>query len=318
MIKRAIFWFNCARLYSLPMTIMSWLVIFLWALKENGNIINGIIALIGISFAQLATNLFDDYMDYKILSKDEKYISFAHKQKCFYLRDGSVTPETLLKVIGIFCAISFITGVILTLTSGWTVVFLAFIGGLIVLSYPKFSVIGLGDLLVIAAFGPLLFEGVYYVMTGSFSFDVLILSFSVAMMTEVLLYAHMIMDYDSDKISHKKTLCGFFKNKNDALKLLCFFYLIAYLLIAILAVRISNYYLFATFLTIPLAVSLYSHLKTYNSDKTNMPKIHWWNYPLDNWKYILKEGNETFYFRFFQARNLMMYFSLLLCIAILL
>ncbi|UKI40884.1 MAG: hypothetical protein L6V95_12345 [Candidatus Melainabacteria bacterium] len=64
--ERFLFWFKASRGYSLPMSVISWLIIFVYALKfSNGNIIYGILALIGIAFAHLGTNLFDDYIDFK-------------------------------------------------------------------------------------------------------------------------------------------------------------------------------------------------------------------------------------------------------------
>ena len=79
------FWLKNSRIFSLPMAILSWLVIFVYTLKNGGNILNGVIALIGISFAQLATNLFDDYMDYKNLPPN------SQQAKCAYIKEGKAT-----------------------------------------------------------------------------------------------------------------------------------------------------------------------------------------------------------------------------------
>jgi len=54
---------ECSRIFSLPMTILSWLVIFTFSLIDSGNILYGILALVGICFAHLGTNLLDDYFD---------------------------------------------------------------------------------------------------------------------------------------------------------------------------------------------------------------------------------------------------------------
>ena len=72
MMNKICFWLKNSRLFSLPMTILSWLVIFVFALKNGGNIFNGLVALIGISCAHLATNLFDDYIDYKSLPENSQ------------------------------------------------------------------------------------------------------------------------------------------------------------------------------------------------------------------------------------------------------
>ena len=110
MTKRFLFWLNNSRLFSLPMTVMSWLIVFLYSLKSGGNIFNGILALIGIAFAHLATNLFDDYVDYKTeISKPAK-TQISGKSKCEYLKTGKATVSELLKVIVIYCSIALIIG----------------------------------------------------------------------------------------------------------------------------------------------------------------------------------------------------------------
>ena len=65
MIKNVIFWLNCARVYSLPITVLNWLVIFVFSLKSGGNALLGVVALFGIGLVHMATNLLDDYFDYK-------------------------------------------------------------------------------------------------------------------------------------------------------------------------------------------------------------------------------------------------------------
>jgi len=69
MLNRTITILESSRVFSLPMTIFSWLVIFIFALLNSGNVLYGIIALIGLCFAHLGTNTIDDYFDYKFLIK---------------------------------------------------------------------------------------------------------------------------------------------------------------------------------------------------------------------------------------------------------
>ena len=72
--ERFLFWFKASRGYSLPMSIISWLIIFVYSLKFNSvNILYGIYALVGIIFAHLGTNLFDDYVDFKDNVPKQKY-----------------------------------------------------------------------------------------------------------------------------------------------------------------------------------------------------------------------------------------------------
>lgn len=316
MIKRICFWFGCARPFSLPMTIMSWLAVFIVAVQAGGNACNGVLALIGISFAHLATNLFDDYIDYKKLSQAPEKLQKTVKSKCAYLRDGSATMRELLTVVFAYCAVASVIGLVLTFRAGLPVVWLALIGGVFVLSYARFSLVGLSEFAVGITFGPLFFEGVWFVMTKTFSVEIFVLSIAVVMFTIGLLYTHTLLDFEGDKCSHKKTLCCRIGDKNKALWVLALILGVGYGATAVLSVMSSNYFLLLTFVTIPLAVELLASLKIYNENSAIVPAVQFWNFPLDNWAQIEKEGTQSFYLRLLMARNLMMYFTLILCLVL--
>jgi 1,4-dihydroxy-2-naphthoate octaprenyltransferase len=316
MIKKIIFWLNCARLYTLPITILSWAVIFVYGITHFGNILSGILALVGISLVHLSTNLIDDYFDYKVLVKNEECKKKTKGFKCAYLKDGLATVNDLRNVIFLFLGLAILIGGYFFFTVGAWVAMLAIIGLLIALSYPKLSQNGLGDIAVIIAYGPLFFEGVFYVMCGHFSMEVLCLSFGCGFLVNTILYTHMIMDYDADESSHKITLCRLLGSKEKALRFLAIFYLGGYAFVGYLGVITSNYLYFLPVLTLPMAVDLYNNLKIYNNDKTHLPNLQFWHYPLDKWEVIKTTDDAPFYFRFIYSRNIVMLFMLLTCFAI--
>lgn len=312
--KRVLFWLDCSRAFALPMTVMSWLVVFVWGIKHSGCILNGILALLGIIFAHLATNLIDDYCDYKILCQDEKYIKTAQKCKCAHIFEGRVTLPEMLRMIILYCLLAAIIGLILTFKAGLPVIWLALIGAGVTLFYQKCSLVGLSEFAVFVAYGPLMFEGVYFVMTKQFSFEVLLLSFAVVMFTLGFLYVHTMLDFDGDMTSHKRTLCCRIGDKNKAIKLLAVFYTFGYLASAILSYYSKNLFLLITFLTVPLAIITYNETKIF--EKNRIPVVKWWNLPFENQEFYMKEGSFGFYFTLFQARNLMTEFCILMSIAI--
>ncbi len=289
MIKNICFWLKNSRLFSLPMTLLSWLVVFVYALKLGGNVLNGMLALVGISFAHLATNLFDDYVDYKNLPEN------SQKCKCAYIKDGSATINDVLKVVLIYLAIAAGMGLVLFLRCGFPVIILAIIGGIITLIYAKLSQRGLSELAVGTAFGPLLFEGVYFVMTGRFSWSVFVMSVAVVMFTIGLMYVHTVLDFEGDMNVHKMTLACRLGDKNKAINGVLILYGIAYVATILLGLMLKNYYIYASFLLVPLVFKLYNSLKTYTC------------------------GGEVkeFYFRLLQARNLMVYYSIILVLCLL-
>ena len=289
MIKKILFWLENSRLFSLPMTLLSWFVIFVYSLKLGGNVLNGLVALIGISCAHLATNLFDDYVDYKKLTDN------SQKCKCAYIKEGKATLKDVLVVVIIYCVIACFTGLFLLLRCGFPVVILGLIGGIITLVYAKLSQNGLSELAVGTAFGPLLFEGVYFVMTGKFSLVVLVLSLAVVMFTIGLLYVHTLLDFEGDMYAHKKTLVCRIGDKNVALKGVYIVYGLGYLFTLLLAFLLKNYFILLTFLLIPFVFDMYNSLKTFTCG----------------------DDVKEFYFRLLKARNLMVYYSLLITLFLL-
>ena len=318
MFKKISFWLNNARVYSLPITLLNCLVIFIFAIKQGGNPYLGLLAILGSGLVHMATNLIDDYFDYKILIKDENFINSAQNCKCLYLKSGQATTKDLKIAICTFLGIAAIIGGVLFFTSGYYVALLALIGLIVALSYQKLSLKGLGEVAIIIAYGPLLYEGIYYVMTSKFSWEVLLLSLACAMFTNTILYAHMLMDFDGDECSHKKTLCRYLKTKTNALNFILFFYITAFILISCLSYKTNNYWYLLGLLTIPQIIDLYISLNLFNKDKTKIPTIYPWHYPLDNWKEVSKTPDAPFYFRFFYSRNIVTNFMLLICLAILL
>ncbi len=289
MIKNICFWLKNSRLFSLPMTLLSWLIIFVYSLKLGGNVLNGVLALVGISFAHLATNLFDDYVDYKNLPEN------SQKCKCAYIKDGSATISDVLKVVLIYLVIAAGMGFVLFLRCGFPVIFLAIIGGIITLIYAKLSQRGFSELAVGTAFGPLLFEGVYFVMTGRFSWTVFVMSVAVVIFTIGLMYVHTVLDFEGDMNVHKMTLACRLRDKNKAINGILILYGIAYVATILSGLMLKNYYIYVSFLLVPLVFKLYNSLKTYTC------------------------GGEVkeFYFRLLQARNLMVYYSIILALCLL-
>lgn len=313
---KTIFWLKAARLYSVPMTFLSWLVIFVFSLKQGGSVLAGLISLVGISLVHLATNLIDDYIDYKDLQKDDKFITAGRDCKCAYIRSGEATTKDLRNVILIFLSIAAICGGILFFLSGTAVFWLAIIALVIAIGYPYLSSRGLGEIEVIIAYGPLMFEGVYYVMTKSFSLDAFILSLICVMFVNNVLYAHMLMDFEGDKNANKTTLCTKIGSKEKALNLILYFYGFSYILLGFYIYKTSNYLYLLNYITIPLVIDLYNMLKEYNQNPMSLPKVRFWHQPLENWDKIKTTPNAPFYLRFFFARNISTIFMLLTCFAI--
>ena len=97
--NRLLFWFNNSRPYTIPITFLSWLVIFVYSAKSGGDIFCGIISYFGIALVHLVTNLADDYFDYNRMQNDPKYLSESKDSKCRYLKQGNASLDELRLVI---------------------------------------------------------------------------------------------------------------------------------------------------------------------------------------------------------------------------
>lgn len=322
MIKNAKTVLECSRVFSLPMTIFSWLIIFTFSAINSGNILYGVIALIGICFVHLGTNLLDDYFDYKSLIKKvnfskEEYLKNSQKTKCRYLLNGILSEKQLLQNVGIYFMIATFCGAFLYLKCGIGVFYFALAGAIIALIYPFISRICLSELAVAIAYGPALFGGVYYVMTGVFSKEVFVLSIPSTIITVILLYVHTIMDFEYDLNEDKKTIANSFKTQLDSLIVLKNLLILAYLSIILLCIfDILDWQVFLVYLSIPLATDLYSSMKQFSYYQEGVPPKKWFHFPMENIDKIKNTEEAPFMIRMLQSRNLMIYFSILLVISI--
>lgn len=322
MLTRLKFWLECSRWYALPMSFFSWLVIFVYGLDEDGNPLYGLLALVGICFAHLAANLFDDYIDYHNLQKnidENNKITLPNTQqgKCKYLLDGKAGLSDVLKIIILYCFIALLIGIFFYFTAGKGVLIFMGLGAVLVLLYPFMSNIRLSEFAVAMCYGPLLFGGTYYVMTGQFALEAFILSIPTMIFTVNLIYTDTFMDRDIDKKEGKKTLCGAFKTLFSALNFQKLLLLAGYLSVFIVGIfDIADWEIFLTYLTIPLAIDLINSIDLYIEHPDKVPEKKWYHFPFENWQEIKENNSAAFMFRMYQARNLMIYFSVLLAISV--
>ena len=324
MINKLVTVLECSRVFSLPMTVCSWLIVFTYALKNSGDVWFGLLALVGICLAHLGTNLLDDYFDYKSLIKrvdfDKKeYLKNTQKTKCRYIIMGVIKESEVLYIILSYFAAAGLIGLFFFIKCGMPVLYFAAAAGVIILLYSFISKIRLSEFAVGITYGPLLFGGVNYVMTKTISPDIFVLAVPSMIVTVILLYIHTVMDYDFDLNEGHNTVANSFDSQLDSLIVLKVLSILSYLSVILLCVfDITDWQVFLCWLTIPLAVDLYKSMTDYSTDDKSVPEHKWFHYPMENMKHIEKLGAESFMIRMYQSRNLMIYFSILLTVGIIL
>lgn len=324
MLSKTITILECSRIFSLPMTILSWLIIFTYGLTTGGNIVYGLIAFLGLVFVHLATNLIDDFFDYKYLIKQvdfdkKEYLKCSQKTKCRYLINGMLKESQIITTICIYLLIALLCGLFLYLKCGVGVIYYALIGAIIAILYPILSRFCLSELCVALAYGPALFGGVAYVMLGGYSKEVFILCIPSMIMTVVLLYIHTVMDYEFDTNEGKCTIANRFDSQLDSLVFLKALLVLAYLSPVLLCIfDILDWQVFFVYLTLPLAVDLYKSMAEFSCNPEKTPKRKLYHFPMEGLSKFEERGEAAFMMRMYQSRNLMIYYSLLLTIAIIL
>lgn len=310
------------RAYSLTISVTSWAVAFLYSLLHKGNVLYGIIALIGILFLHMATNLFDDVVDYEIAkSKIDKGLKTSfdfQKGKCALLFDKTFTIFEFKIATFLLFAVALTISVFFIFVYGIELYKILIPSAILCLLYPILGCLGFGELIVALIFSPLLYLGVNYVMTGSYSAEMLLISISTGLLSVAVLHNHMLLDYNYDEMNRKITLCRLCKSKQKALYLLGIIILLAYANIVILTItKLLNPIYLLVFLSFPTAVVLYKvmnlHIKNpkekirYNIFMGNINDIN--NVPIEQKDFILK---------FLIMRNLLNSFTIWLCIAMIL
>ena len=298
-LKKISILFTACRGYSLPTSFMSWLVPFLYATIGQSNRIFGLISLFGIIALHLGTNIFDDAIDYiiakrKIDKGEQKDFNFQ-SGKCIYIFNGELSLKQYLVIAFILFSIAFIIAIFFFSIYGLELLKIIIPAAILCLIYPILGGLGLGEILVAIIFSPLIYTGVYFVMTGSYSTEILILSISTGLLVVSVLHNHMLMDYKIDEQSRKMTLCRLCKTPQNALILLAIFITLAYInLLFWISIGKLNLCYLLPFLTIPIGVKLINEMK----------------------KYTFSKNNEIFLSNFLLVEKLLSSFTLLLCISI--
>ena len=319
MINRLSTVLECSRVFALPMTIMAWFVAFTYAVSVSGNVNFGLIALLGLALVHLSANILDDYFDYKTLIKQvnydkQEYLKNSQKTKCRLLVLGYIKEKELLIIAAIYLAIAGSIGLFFYLKCGVGVIYYTIIGGIIAIFYSFLSKLRLSEVAIALAYGPALFGGVYYVMTKTYSWEVFLLSIPTMLVTVILLYIHTIMDFKFDLNEGHKTIANSFKSQKDALVILKWLLILAYTTPLLLCIfDVLDWQVCLVWATIPLAKDLYKSLELFAENPDSIPEHKWYHFPMEDMR-----NAPSFMIRMYQSRNLTIYYSLILALAIVL
>ena len=174
-------WLVATRAAVLIMTFISATIPALLALRAGQfSLERYLLLVIGLVFAHATNNLLNDYTDYKRGVDKDNYFRTQYGPQP--LESGLMSERELLTYAAITGLIAVAAGVPLVVFGGVKALLLMAAGVVFVLFYTwPLKYIGLGELAVILIWGPLMVGGGYYVITGTWDWNVVLASLPYAL-----------------------------------------------------------------------------------------------------------------------------------------
>lgn len=319
------FWLNNARPISLPQSLLPALTAV--ALSYGGaefNWIAAIASVIGVVFLHFALNLLDDWFDYKVGSAEArtKVANEGFRGRMIkypYLTSGEATHSQLLKAVMVFLLVAASMGGVVIAIRGWEILWWVAAGLIIGVSYSggplKLGFRGLGELAVFLMFGPLLVTGVYYAITGAMDWKMGCLSVAIGLLVTNIVYSHSVLDSVPDAKMGKKTMAHLMGSAKGQIAFSAFLNTAPYLIVvAGVVMRQMHPAYLAVLLVLPVSLWLVKSLNDFVNHRDMPVQPKKWMGPMGDFDRFRKAGLDWFMIRWLTARNIVMFFCMILII----
>jgi 1,4-dihydroxy-2-naphthoate octaprenyltransferase len=199
-------WLIATRSAVLVMTLISATIAGLLAARDGQfDLLLWLLVTVGLLFAHATNNLVNDFTDHlKGVDKDNYFRAQYGPQP---LEHGLMSRGQVITYIAVTGLIALTAGIVLVAMRGEATLALLGIGAFFVLFYTwPLKYIGMGEVAVIIVWGPLMVGGGYYVITGQYSWSVLIASLPVALASTTVLFGKHIDKLDADAAKKIRTM----------------------------------------------------------------------------------------------------------------
>lgn len=182
--------------------------------------------LIASILLQMATNMFNEYYDYKRGLDTEQSIGIGGA----IVRNG-VKPKTVLNLAFLLYGISILIGIYICMETSWMLAVVGIIsmligyfytGGPYPIAYTPFGELVSG---VVMGMGLILIA--FYIQTGVVTLDAVLLSIPSMLLVAAIMMSNNIRDLEGDKESGRKTL-AILAGRSNAITILMLFFVISY------------------------------------------------------------------------------------------
>jgi 1,4-dihydroxy-2-naphthoate octaprenyltransferase len=252
-------WFLATRPWSFTMTAISVGVGGAVAALDGAfDVWLFLLTLVGAVCVHGATNLINDYFDYK--SGVDRPGAPTTLYRPHPLVQGLISPQAVLWVsVGLY-AIAAIIGLALLALKGAGLLWFILVGAIASFFYTagpiKYKYLALGELAVFLMWGPVIVGGTYFVQRGSLSPDAVLISVPFGLLVALVLLANNLRDIDYDRSAGIATL-GTLLGQQKTRVLYQGLILLAYLAIALLiALKILSPWGLLVFFSAPVAFRL--------------------------------------------------------------
>jgi 1,4-dihydroxy-2-naphthoate octaprenyltransferase len=252
-------WFLATRPWSFTMTAISVGVGGAVAALDGAfDVLLFLLTLVGAVCVHGATNLINDYFDYK--SGVDRPGAPTTLYRPHPLVQGLISPQAVLWVsVGLY-AIAAIIGLALLALKGAGLLWFILVGAIASFFYTagpiKYKYLALGELAVFLMWGPVIVGGTYFVQRGSLSPDAVLISVPFGLLVALVLLANNLRDIDYDRSAGIATL-GTLLGQQKTRVLYQGLILLAYLAIALLiALKILSPWGLLVFFSAPVAFRL--------------------------------------------------------------
>ena len=264
--------FMCTRPHSYPASIAPVLFGATYALgyEIKFSILKFILFLLACLLIQAATNLFNEYYDYKHgLDKiDSEGISGS-------IVKGNLSPREVMVGALVLYALAFVLGLILTFITSFYVLLVGLVcmlagyfytGGKYPIAYSPFGEVVSGFFM-----GTIIIALSFYFQTGYVNADIIVVSIPLFIMIGAILLANNIRDLDNDKESGRRTY-AILVGRNNAIKTMAISFIVVYLLnVLFIVTKYASWWNLLVFVTIPLAIKIIKGFSANNYKKTMAP-----------------------------------------------
>lgn len=199
-------WLIATRSAVLIMTFISAAFAGLLAYRDSGfNLGLWLLATVGLLMAHATNNLLNDLTDfYRGVDKDNYFRAQYGPQPLVHGLMGMREALIYAAVTGL---IALVIGAYLVYVRGNMALWLLVLGAFFVLFYTyPLKYIGMGEVAVLIVWGPLMIGGTYFIVTGNWSWNVVVASLPYALGVTAVLFGKHIDKVDADQAKHIRTL----------------------------------------------------------------------------------------------------------------